>query len=251
MNNKKLYEKNNFFIYLPNKEEIVPVDYNPSVKLEDLKFIDEQKRIVITNTNNFANNKISNNIFLWGAKGMGKSTLIKSALASHNESNKQKIKLIEVLNNNLEHLPDIVYEVSSFKKKSIIFIDDVSFEKPDKSFSLFKSLLEGSILSNIKDLKYYITSNLRHLSHKNIDIQKDEIKEKEMNNNLISLSDRFGCWVGFHNCSKEEYLNIIKHYIKKYSIKNSSDIIKMSLQWSISKGGYSGRTAYQFISSVI
>jgi hypothetical protein len=164
----------------------------------------------------------------------------------------KKLKLVEVLNNNLENLADIAYELSQLKHKFIVFIDDISFENNNHNFRSFKSLIEGSLLSNIKNVRYYITSNLRHLSHDNLtNSNANEIQVKEASQNLISLSDRFGCWIGFYDCNQDDYLKITKHYLNKAKINLSADIEKLALQWSIEKGNFSGRTAFQFVNNII
>ena len=251
LNNKKDLENNDLFIFIPKFHKIVPLKFNLSVNFEDLQEIDEQKKIILDNTINFLNNKNSNNILLWGAKGMGKSTLIKCVAKHVNSNFRKKIKLIEILNNNILDLVEIICELSQSKYKFIIFIDDISFNSNDNEFRLFKSLVEGSLLSNIDNVKYYITSNLRHLSHKENKSNINQLEEKESNQNLISLSDRFGAWIGFYDSSQEQYLNIVKYYLKKYFIKYSSEIEKSALRWSLEKGNFSGRTAMQFVNNVL
>ena len=251
--NKKNLEKYFYFIFLPKINELSPLKLEQKIKVEDLLGIEEQKSKVITNTFNFLNNKPSNHILLWGARGMGKSTLIKSVVSHFNlKVKKKKIYLIELLNNSLDFLPEIVYFLNDYNKKFIIFIDDLALELKNERFILFKSLLEGSILSNSSNVKFYVTSNQRHLSNKS-SLKKDinDLNEKENFDNLISLSDRFGLWVGFHGCSKAEYLEIVKHYLKKNLIQPSESLCKLSVQWSLEKGNFSGRTAHQFVNNLI
>ena len=114
----------------------------------------------------------------------------------------------------------------------------------------FKTLIEGSLLSHVENVRYYITSNLRHLSHRTTDSSNNDIESKENNQNLISLSDRFGCWVGFYDSSQEQYINIVKYYLKKNSIKFSKHLERKALNWSIEKGNFSGRTAQQFVKNL-
>ncbi len=254
LKNKDYLTKFDSFIFLPKCMEILPLELNLKIKIDDLLEIEDQKNQIIKNTQLFAEGKPSNNILLWGAKGMGKSTLIKCVVKFINCALKNNVKLIEIFNNNLEFLPDIVYQLNKTGNKFIIFIDDVTFYKTDKNFSLFKSLLEGSILSNTNNIKYYITSNLRHLSSKNDTAisNDDPLTSKEAKNNLISLSDRFGCWIGFHRITKSQYLKIVDHYIKKHSLNNlSKNIHNLAIEWSITKGEFSGRTAIQFLNNLI
>ena len=251
---KKNLNKYFYFIFLPKIKELSPLKIEQTIKIEDLLGIEEQKSKVIINTANFLNNKPSNHVLLWGARGMGKSTLIKSVVSHFNLKVKtqKKIYLIELLNNSLDFLPEIIYFLNNYNKKFIIYIDDLSLELKNERFILFKSLLEGSILSNSKNIKFYVTSNQRHLSNKpSIKKEINDINKKEISDNLISLSDRFGLWVGFHSCSKSEYLKIVKHYLKKNLIKPSENLYKLSIQWSLEKGNFSGRTAHQFVNNLI
>jgi hypothetical protein len=249
---EKILNKEDFFVFLPKNYRAMPIKPELNIHLKDLHQISEQKEIILKNTLSFINNQPSNNTLLWGAKGMGKSTLVKCVIKHLNNDLKKKLKLVEVLNNNLGNLADITYELSQLKHKFIVFVDDISFENNNHNFRFFKSLIEGSLLSNIKNIRYYITSNLRHLSHDNsINSNANEIQIKEATQNLISLSDRFGCWIGFYDCNQEEYLKITKHYLKKAKISLSALIEKLALQWSIEKGNFSGRTAFQFVNNLI
>ena len=243
---KKIIDDADFFIFLKKKNKLVPINNNPYFEIDDLTEISEQKKVVVDNTLSFIENKPSSNILLWGSKGMGKSTLVKSVVSHVNKNTNNKLKLIEVLNNDVGSLAEIIYELSQIRTKFIIFIDDISFRKNENDFRLFKSLVEGSLLSNIKNVRYYVTSNLRHLSHRGNSPDLNDIEEKEISQNLLSLSDRFGCWVGFFDSNKEQYLRMVKFYYKKLSLNFSNKDEKHALEWSINKGSFSGRTAYQF-----
>ncbi len=247
---KKHFKKNNYFIFIPKANKIEPIEVNLNIKFEELLGINSQKEIVLKNTQNFLEDQPSNNILLWGAKGMGKSTLIKCVIDHVNTKSKNQIKLLEVLNNSINNLIDIVYQLSKIKCKFVIYIDDISFKKDETDFRLFKTLVEGSLLSHVKNVKYYITSNLRHLSHRAELNVVNDLESKESNQNLISLSDRFGCWVGFHDSDQEQFLKIVQHYLKKSSIKYSKNIEKLALRWTVEKGNFSGRTAEQFVKNI-
>ena len=163
---------------------------------------------------------------------------------------KKKIKLVEILNNEIGSLAEIIYELSQIDTKFIIFVDDISFRKNENDFKLFKSLIEGSLLSNTKNVRFYVTSNLRHLSHKGELLTNNDIEEKEASQNLLSLSDRFGCWVGFFDSNQKQYLEMVKYYFNKLSLNYSSKDEKLALEWSIEKGSFSGRTAFQFVNGI-
>ena len=248
---KKIIGENYFFIFLPNREVLAPLKINLDTTLHDLKEIDNQKDIVLKNTINFVSDLPSTNILLWGAKGMGKSTLIKCVVKHLNNELSRDLKLVEILNNDIEKIVEVVYELSLLNHKFLIYIDDISFKNDDKDFRLFKSLVEGSLLSHSENIRYYITSNLRHLSHDSNSNSLNDLQEKELSQNLISLSDRFGHWLGFYDINQEKYLSMVKYYLKKKSIKYTFEHEKKALQWSLEKGNFSGRTANQFIKTLV
>ena len=165
-----------------------------------------------------------------------------------NSKLKKKVNLIEIPNNNLEFLTEIIYYLSKIEKKFIIFIDDIFIKNDNSVFNNLKSLVEGSLISNTENIKFYITSNLRHIS----DIQnsinsENQLLEKEMTSNLISLSDRFALWIGFYDNNKEKYLKTIEYYFKIFDNSNDNNYVKKAMEWSLSKGSFSGRTAFQFV----
>ena len=195
----------------------------------------------------FINNQSSNNILLWGASGMGKSTLVRCVIVKINEKIKNKINLIEIPNNSLELLTEIIYFLSKINEKFIIFIDDILIKNDNPYFNTLKSLVEGSLLSNTQNIKFYITSNLRHISDSQNFIKNENLLlEKEMKSNLISLSDRFALWIGFYDNNKEKYLKTVEHYLKLLGKDLNKNYIKEAMEWSVSKGSFSGRTAIQF-----
>ena len=247
---KKTFKNNNYFIFLPHNKEVVPVKVNFIVSFEDTLFVDKQKELIFENTKKFVENQNSNNVLMWGASGMGKSTLVRSVVMKINEKLKSKINLIEVPNNNLELLTEIIYFLSKINEKFIIFIDDILIKNDNPYFNTFKSLVEGSLLSNAKNIRFYITSNLRHISDSQNFMQSDnELLKKEMKSNLISLSDRFALWIGFYDNNKENYLKTVKYYLKMLNKNESKDCLKKAMEWSISKGSFSGRTALQFVNN--
>ena len=246
------FKKICYFIYLPKMQSLFPIKFDQKLCLSDLICIEEQKEKIILNTENFINNKPSNDVLLWGARGMGKSSLVKTIIKYFFEK-KKNIFLIEILNFNLNALPEIIYFLNNFDFKFIIFIDDLSLNFNEKDFILFKSLVEGSTIRNPEKIKFYVTSNLRHLSNKKSEDEESfiDIETKENTDNLISLSDRFGLWIGFHNSDKKKYLDIVNYYLKKSKIITSNKLIDAAMQWSLEKGNYSGRTAFQFVSNLI
>ena len=216
LKNKKIFKNQDFFILLPNLLDIVECKPNLNVCLDDILFVKDQKKLILDNTTRFSKNLESSNCFLWGARGMGKSSLIKCVIQRVNENNKNKLKLIEILNHNFIYLPELMYFLRKLNHNFVIFIDDITFEEKSSDFKLFKSILEGSLLSDSPNVKFYVSSNLRHLSlEKNMNSEADEIIKKEVLTNLVSLSDRFGCKIGFFENNQENYLEIVKYYAKK------------------------------------
>ena len=216
LKNKNIFKNQDFFILLPNLLDIVECKPNLNVCLDDILFVEDQKKLILDNTTRFSKNLESSNCFLWGARGMGKSSLIKCVIQRVNENNKNKLKLIEILNHNFIYLPELMYFLRKLNHNFVIFIDDITFEEKSSDFKLFKSILEGSLLSDSPNVKFYVSSNLRHLSlEKNMNSETDEIIKKEVLTNLVSLSDRFGCKIGFFENNQENYLEIVKYYAKK------------------------------------
>ena len=246
--NKKILEENDFFLLLPNLMEIVSWEPVFKINFNDILFVEDQKRKLFENIRKFSQNNHSHNCFLWGARGMGKSSLIKYSVKKINSEMSPKIKFIEILNYSLKYLPELIYFFKDLNYKFLIFIDDVTLDISQNEFKLFKSVLDGSLISDSQNVKFYVTSNLRHLSNKDsFEENIDEITKKEKYSNIVSLSDRFGVRLGFFENSKENYLKIVKHYADKNGISLKKEQIIKASEWGIEKGNFSGRTAYQFI----
>ena len=244
--NKNIFKNSTFFALLPKEQKIVPVKFNSEVKYDELMNLENQKRLLLNNIYSFANNDISDHTLLWGAKGCGKSTLIKLAVEKVSLS-KKKIKLIEVFSLNLDFLADICFILSNYDYKFVLFIDDINFNKLDDNFKYFKSLIEGSILSSAQNIKFFVTSNLRNLSINSINQKNlNDLEIREIRENKLSLVDRFGCKISFYDFNQEKYLKVVNFYLHKFSIKASKQTKKLAIQWSIQKGNFSGRTALQF-----
>ena len=210
--------------------------------------IDEQKKILIKNTVKFAENYKSNNALLWGTRGNGKSTLVKSIFIEISKKF-DKLKLIQLKKENLIDLIELYQFLEKQKFQFIIFIDDLSFDKNDSEYKLIKSVLEGNIKNQPDNIILYTTSNRRHLiSREMIDNEKSSAIHTDENvEEKISLSDRFGLWISFHNLSQKKYLEIIESYSKYFNLNINDDELKKSIQWSLSRGNRNGRTAWQFI----
>lgn len=248
-NNKSIFVNNKCFKWnntLSNFEKIDDFKIIPSYLLLG---IDNQKKIIVKNTNKFAQGFKTNNALLWGVRGNGKSTLIKSTFNEISEKF-QNLKLIEINKNDINQIIKIFNLLKNINNsRFIIFIDDLSFEKLDPEYKNIKSMLEGNISHQPNNVIIYATSNRRHLmSQDMIDNEKSSAIHKNENiEEKVSLSDRFGLWIGFHNLSQNEYINIFKSYSNFFKIKINEVDIKKSLEWSIKRGNRTGRTAWQYI----
>ena len=180
LKNKNIFKENFFFLLLPNLMEIVSWKHEFKINFEDILFVEDQKKKLLDNIRQFSKNYQSHNCFLWGARGMGKSSLIKYAVKKINDEMSSKIKFVEILNYSLKYLPELIYFFKDLNYKFIIFIDDITLDNSQNEFKLFKSILDGSLISNTQNVKFYVTSNLRHLSIKDQSEENiDEILKKK------------------------------------------------------------------------
>ena len=219
-----------------------------STKINDLLFIDYQKRILLKNTILFAQGQPSNNGLLWGSRGTGKSSLIFSIFNYVKEKN--NIGLLEVKRNQIKYINSILRQLSEIDEKIIIFFDDFSFTSDSEDFVTFKNILDGSVSKNSNFL-FYTTSNFRSIIQYNNKFDMNLIEQQEVLDNETALSDRFGIWLGFEKFSNEQYLNIVLYYCKKFNVKTNKSLIqKKAFEWSLNRGSRSGREAYYFVKSL-
>ena len=239
--------------YLWNADELqlIPVDNINAINLKLLKGIDHTKEILLENTIQFAKGFSANNVLLWGARGMGKSSLIK---AVHKEVGKTKnfnrLILIEIFRDDINKLQKLISELQKEKHQFIIFCDDLSFDNNETNYKSLKTVLDGGIMKKSDNILFYATSNRRHLMPRSMieNESSTSISPSESAEEKISLSDRFGLWLGFYQCSQEDYLDIVKSYAKEYKFKiDNSDLEKLAIEWSVTRGSRSGRVAWQFI----
>ena len=238
------------FIWHPNGR-LASVPRVNRVDLGLLKGIDRMRDILIENTERFANGLPANNALLWGARGMGKSSLVKAAHASINANRKpaERLKLIEIHREDIESLPLLMARLRGSSFNFIVFCDDLSFDGNDASYKSLKAVLEGGIEGRPDNVILYATSNRRHLLAR--DMMENErstaINPGEAVEEKVSLSDRFGLWLGFHRCSQDEYLAMVKGYCGHFGIKLAEDELEReALEWSTTRGSRSGRVAWQF-----
>jgi predicted AAA+ superfamily ATPase len=221
------------------------------VELTLLKGIDRMRDILIENTERFANGLPANNALLWGARGMGKSSLVKAAHASINADRKPfvRLKLIEIHREDIESLPELMDLLRASVFRFIVFCDDLSFDGNDASYKSLKAVLEGGIEGRPDNVILYATSNRRHLLARDMieNERSTAINPGEAVEEKVSLSDRFGLWLGFHRCSQDEYLAMVKGYCGHFGIEMAEDELEReALEWSTTRGARSGRVAWQF-----
>jgi hypothetical protein len=213
--------------------------------------IDRNRDTLLANTERFAQGLPANNALLWGARGMGKSSLVKAVHAQVNASAQDKaLKLIEIHREDVETLPVLMALLRPDPHRFIVFCDDLSFDESDTSYKSLKAALDGGIEGRPDNVLFYATSNRRHLLARDmIDNERstainpgDAVEEK------VSLSDRFGLWLGFHKCSQSEYLAMIDSYVDHFKLPGDRAAIHAeALEWSTTRGSRAGRTAWQYV----
>ena len=238
------------FIWHPDGR-LAPVPRVSRVDIGLLKGIDRMRDILIENTERFANGFPANNALLWGARGMGKSSLVKAAHAIINLNRKpaERLKLIEIHREDIESLPALMDLLRRARFNFIVFCDDLSFDGNDASYKSLKAVLEGGIEGRPDNVILYATSNRRHLLAREMieNERSTAINPGEAVEEKVSLSDRFGLWLGFHRCSQDEYLAMVKGYCGHFGIKlGEEELEREALEWSTTRGSRSGRVAWQF-----
>ena len=239
------------FVWHPDGR-LAPVPRVSRVDIELLKGIERMRDILIENTERFADGLPANNALLWGARGMGKSSLVKAAHASINANRKpaDRLKLIEIHREDIESLPALMDLLRSSDFRFIVFCDDLSFDGNDASYKSLKAVLEGGIEGRPDNVILYATSNRRHLLAREMieNERSTAINPGEAVEEKVSLSDRFGLWLGFHRCSQDEYLAMVKGYCNHFGIKlDEEELEREALEWSTTRGSRSGRVAWQFV----
>jgi len=246
----KVFTNADAFVWHPDGR-LTEVPRVSRVELTLLKGIDRMRDILIENTERFADGLPANNALLWGARGMGKSSLVKAAHASINANRKPfvRLKLIEIHREDIESLPELMDQLRASVFRFIVFCDDLSFDGNDASYKSLKAVLEGGIEGRPDNVILYATSNRRHLLARDMieNERSTAINPGEAVEEKVSLSDRFGLWLGFHRCSQDEYLAMVKGYCGHFGIEMAEDALEReALEWSTTRGARSGRVAWQF-----
>ena len=240
------------FVWHPDGR-LAPVARVNRVEMSLLKGIDRVRDVLVENTERFAKGLPANNALLWGARGMGKSSLVKAAHAGVNVAvsrNSGPLKLIEIHREDIDSLPALMALTRGTPHRFIVFCDDLSFDAEDTTYKSLKAVLEGGIEGRPDNVIFYATSNRRHLMSR--DMMENErstaINPGETVEEKVSLSDRFGLWLGFHRCSQDEYLAMVDGYVAHYKIPARGDgLHREALGWSTTRGARSGRVAWQFV----
>ena len=237
------------YIWVAEKSNFHPVDDIQRLPLESLQGIDKQKQRLLENTEYFAKGMRANNALLWGARGTGKSSVMK-AVHGHLIEAGYDIGLVEIQREDLSDLPEVMEHLARIERAFILFCDDLAFEQDDISYKSLKAVLEGGLSGRPRNLVFYATSNRRHLMPRDMieNERSTAINRSESSEEKISLSDRFGLWIGFHNVDQDTYLEMIRWYVDYYKIPVSFEIARQdSLTWAMGRGNRSGRTAFQYI----
>ncbi|MBT1154291.1 ATP-binding protein [Aminobacter anthyllidis] len=240
------------YVWAADPGFLEPVHRVNRVDIGLIKGVDRVRDILVDNTERFASGLPANNVLLWGARGMGKSSLVKAAHASINASGKTAapLKLIEIHREDIDTLPKLMNLLKAAPYRFILFCDDLSFDHDDTSYKSLKAALEGGVEGRPGNVIFYATSNRRHLLPRDmIDNERSTaINPSEAVEEKVSLSDRFGLWLGFHKCSQDEYLDMINGYARYHGFDGDADTLRAeALEWATTRGSRSGRVAWQFI----
>jgi len=245
-------ERADAFVWHADRSWLEPVPQVNRVDLDLLQGIDRVRDILLDNTRRFAQGFPANNVLLWGARGMGKSSLIKAAHAAVNAEAPRSLVLVEIHREDIPTLPRLLALLRETSRRCILFCDDLSFDQQDTSYKSLKAVLEGGIEGRPSNVLFYATSNRRHLLPR--DMMENErstaINPGEAVEEKVSLSDRFGLWLGFHKCGQDEYLAMVEGYIEyfDFDLKIDKERVRAeALEWATTRGSRSGRVAWQFV----
>jgi predicted AAA+ superfamily ATPase len=238
------------FIWRAEDGWLEPVQEVSRVPLEALVGVDRQRDILYGNTERFAKELPANNALLWGARGMGKSSLVKSVHASVNAATGARLALVEIHREDIASLGRLLPLLRGADRRFVLFCDDLSFDGQDASYKSLKALLEGGIEGRPGNVVFYATSNRRHMMPRDMieNERSTAINPAEAVEEKVSLSDRFGLWLGFHACDQETYFAIVEGYAARHRLKIDHEKLRAeAAEWSITRGARSGRVAWQFI----
>ena len=238
------------FVWSPERAYLQPVPKPNRVALTLIRGVDHVRDILHDNTERFADGYPANNVLLWGARGMGKSSLVKAVHADLLQAGHDTLKLIEVHREDIASLPKLMDVLKAAPYRIILFCDDLSFDHDDTAYKSLKAALDGGIEGRPDNVLFYATSNRRHLlpRHMMENEQSTAINPSEAVEEKVSLSDRFGLWLGFHQCNQDDYLSMIDGYAEHFALSLDRDAMhREALTWATTRGARSGRVAWQYI----
>ena len=240
------------FIWEPSEGGLLAVERMASLPLSLLKGIDAARDTLLENTRRFADGLPANNALLWGARGMGKSSVVKAVHTEVNRGRKgrTRLALIEIHREEIASLPHLLRILRGDPRRYVLYCDDLSFDHDDTSYKSLKAALEGGLEGRPENVLFYATSNRRHLMPRDMmdNERSTAINPSEAVEEKVSLSDRFGLWLGFHKCSQDEYLEMVRGYVAHFRLKvDAKNLTAEALEWATTRGARSGRVAWQFV----
>jgi predicted AAA+ superfamily ATPase len=238
------------FVWSAENKSLQPVPRPNRIALQLIRGVDHVRDILYENTLRFAEGFPANNVLLWGARGMGKSSLVKAVHEDVRNATGVSLKLVEVHREDISTLPALMSLMKDQDHRIIVFCDDLSFDHDDTAYKSLKAALDGGIEGRPDNVLFYATSNRRHLLPRNMmeNEQSTAINPGEAVEEKVSLSDRFGLWLGFHKCNQEDYLTMINSYAEHFELGIDEETLKAeALEWATTRGGRSGRVAWQYI----
>jgi len=240
------------FVWSAETARLEPVHRVNRVDIGLIRGVDRVRDILVDNTRRFADRFPANNVLLWGARGMGKSSLVKAAHAAVNRERPtaSPLKLVEIHREDIDSLPRLMALLKRSPCRFVLFCDDLSFDHDDTSYKSLKAALEGGVEGRPDNVIFYATSNRRHLLPRDMieNERSTAINPSEAVEEKVSLSDRFGLWLGFHKCSQDEYLEMIDGYVRYHDLTVDPGTLRAeALEWATTRGSRSGRVAWQFV----
>ncbi len=241
------------FVWSAEAAALEPIARVNRVEIALIRGVDRVRDILFDNTRRFAAGLPANNALLWGARGMGKSSLVKAVHAAINADRAEgepPLKLVEIHREDIDTLPKLLAILKPAPFHFVLFCDDLSFDHDDTSYKSLKAALEGGVEGRPDNVIFYATSNRRHLLPRDMieNERSTAINPSEAVEEKVSLSDRFGLWLGFHKCSQDEYLEMIDGYVRHYGLETEPEELRRdALEWATTRGSRSGRVAWQFV----
>lgn len=247
-------EGSDVFVWQPEGPSLAPVEKPNRLELDLLRGIDGQRAQLHKNTLRFARGLPANNALLWGARGTGKSSLVKAVHAAVNEQASEyefkPLALVEIHREDIPTLPRLLSMLRVQERRCLLFCDDLSFDHDDTSYKSLKAVLEGGVEGRPENVIFYATSNRRHLLPRDMieNERSTAINPGEAVEEKVSLSDRFGLWLGFHNCDQQTYFDMIRGYARRFKLDvPEEELLREANEWAVTRGARSGRVAWQFV----